>query len=163
MKQHLAVITLLGILILASPVHAQNDPVAKNAFYFELGGNGIFYSINYDRIILPSLSARVGFASFTIPLTSPAISTTTFPILLNYLVGSGNSRFELGAGIVFVAFSGGEFDFIRASASTAALTGVVGYRYQPVDGGLVFRAGFTPFIVGHAGIVSGGVSLGYAF
>jgi hypothetical protein len=41
-------------------------------------------------------------------------------------------------------------------------TGTLGYRYQPPQGGFVFRVGITP-MVGQRLILIGGISAGIAF
>jgi hypothetical protein len=42
-------------------------------------------------------------------------------------------------------------------------TATVGYRYQPVYGGSVFRIGLTPFFAGGEFQLWGGISIGNAF
>ena len=81
---------------------------------------------------------------------------------MGYYLGGKRHRFELGGGLS---------SLIGSSQGFAALMlhGVVGYRYQKKKG-LIFRAGFTPFI--SIPIAEGakfmvvpwaGVSLGYSF
>lgn len=86
------------------------------------------------------------------------------PVMLNYLARE-NSRLELGAGIVFVSVDDVGFLGIKSSEGGSAVAGtaVFGYRYQPRDGGFVFRIGLTPFFSGNGAEVSGGLSLGFSF
>ncbi len=80
--------------------------------------------------------------------------------MANYLLGSGHSRLELGAGIVIIT---GRVDFSRVNTSDAAVigTGTFAYRYQQPISGLYFKAGFTPFIAGGSFLPWFGLSIGY--
>jgi len=155
---------------------------AKNAIYLDLLGPGVFYSINYDRVIVDDFSARIGFSYFSAGASvSDSSGTTTesasfsywsLPITASYLgIGSDTHMLELGAGGAIVSYSGKgviESDdgsvADDASATTLALTGLVGYRRQPADGGFVFRVGASPMQVLGAGFLPWGyLSLGAAF
>lgn len=147
---------------------------AKNLVYFELLGNGGLYSLNYERMIGNDLSARLGFSYFSVSASSSNGSQTstakadivTAPVMLNYMTGGKNSKFELGAGalVVYASASGtGGGATSSVDGMGVAGTGTVGYRYSPADGGFVFRVGFTP-IVGKGGFLPwGGMSFGGTF
>lgn len=156
---------------------AQNE-AAKNGIYLELLGNGIIYSVNYERFFNEQFSIRAGFGTFSVGGTffffPLAINMTTFPILGNYFYGSGSNKLELGAGVLLGStkiVSG--FDNDRDQRSTIFdLTAFTGYRYQNPNGGFIFRAGLTPFLTLSGGdeenrekgfALSGGISFGYAF
>jgi hypothetical protein len=113
------------------------DAEAKNAFYFELAGNALFVSLNYERFIQKNMSIRVGYGS-------AAIYHHAVPVMFNFFVGE-NHRLELGAGVVFL-FEREPFirGYIFNDENLTLLSGTFGYRYQPVDGGFVFRAGLNP-------------------
>jgi len=51
MKKLLTIIFICFTLCSFSQEKEPNVEIRKNAFYFELGGNG-GYSVNYDRIVL---------------------------------------------------------------------------------------------------------------
>jgi hypothetical protein len=145
------------------PLFAQ-APSAPNSVYFELLGNGLMYSLNYDRMFNESIGARAGIGYF-----SPEDEAVmTFPIMLNYLYGSGNSKLELGGGVTVISqsenvsfkYKTAKKDF-KGSGVLGTIT--VGYRYQKPEKGVLFRAGFTP-LFGEIGFgVSLGVSVGYGF
>lgn len=143
---------------------------AKNLVYLELLGNGIAYSVNYERMLTDDLSARLGFSYLSVSLGSGSSKAkadiVTAPILLNYTVGGRNHRAELGAGATVIYASASSSDGgVTSSGEGAAIvgTGVVGYRYSPADGGFVFRAGFTP-LFGKGGFLPwGGMSFGGTF
>ncbi len=143
-----------------------NAQIKSNSLYFELFGNGGLYSINYDRLFTENIGGRIGFMylpSIDFVLTS-ADNIIVVPVMLNYLAGE-NSRLELGAGIVFVSVDDVGFFGFKSSKGGSAVAGtaVIGYRYQPKDGGFLFRIGLTPFFSGNGAEVSGGLSLGFSF
>jgi hypothetical protein len=155
---------------------------AMNALYVELAGPGLFYSINYDRMLTDDLSARIGFSYLSFGAStgdgtsagsvSGEFSYWAVPITLSYLgIGSENNMLEVGGGPVIMNVSGSgliETDDTKsgaeASATLLAMTGMVGYRHQPSDGGFVFRIGASPVMAFGAGVLPWGyLSLGAAF
>lgn len=158
--------TKILILLIVIFSLSSNAQVKYNSIYFELFGNGGLYSINYDRLFTENIGGRIGFMylpSIDFVLTS-AENIIVVPVMLNYLAGE-NSRLELGAGIVFVSVDDVGFFGFKSSKGGSAVAGtaVIGYRYQPKDGGFLFRIGLTPFFSGNGAEVSGGLSLGFSF
>jgi hypothetical protein len=151
---------------------------AKNAIYLDLAGPGLIYSINYDREIIPDLSARIGLSYLSLGASSSdgsasvSFSYLAIPITASYLgIGSTDNMLELGGGPVIMNFKGSgivesndESVSAGGSVTTLALTGMAGYRHQPADGGFVFRVGASPMMVLGANFVPWGyLSLGAAF
>lgn len=135
---------------------------AKNAFYFELAGNAIVISLNYERFIKKNMSIRVGFGT-------AAIYSISTPLMFNFFVGE-NYRLELGIGATFFFHKNKLiYDYVYEDDNMIMATAIVGYRYQPFEGGFVFKIGFTPFYVFSSNIndegflPSFGISLGNAF
>jgi len=142
---------------------ATKEREAKNALYLDLGGPCLLYSINYDRMVTEDLSARIGFSYLSYGVSASAgdasasaeFSYFAIPITASYLgIGSASNMLELGGGPVIVHFSGSgilEADEagteVDASYTMLGLTGMVGYRHQPDDGGFVFRIGASPMKV----------------
>lgn len=166
------------------PASAASDGrEAKNAIYLDLLGPGLFYSINYDRVIVDDVSARIGFSYFSVGASatdasgaataSAEFSYWAVPITVSYLgIGSDTHMLELGGGASIISFSGSgllESDDAAVgggtSVTTGALTAMAGYRRQPADGGFVFRIGASPVkTFGVPGILPWGyMSLGAAF
>lgn len=159
---------------------AEAERSAKNAIYVDLLGPGLFYSINYDRMLTHDLSARIGFSYLSFGASagdgtgaaSAEFSYWAVPITVSYLgIGSDSNMLELGGGPVIMNIKGSgvvETDETaaggEASATVLAMTGMVGYRHQPADGGFVFRIGASPVMVFEAGLLPWGyLSLGAAF
>ena len=161
----LAALALVLALGLPEPSHAQN--YSQNSVYLELGGNGLLYSVNYDRRFTDHFSGRAGFMIIGGQSEQPTddqVSIAILPVMANYLVGSGSHRLELGAGLLFGM--GGADTENYGSVTAAGIGGVTttfGYRYQPVDGGFLFRAGLTPFYSAGRPQLWGGISVGYSF
>lgn len=115
----------------------------QNQLYLELAGDGLIYSLNYERLLSENFSLRAGFG------ITPGIiiAEGTFihiPFTCSYLVGSKTSKFELGLGVTYFAGSDVEiFGLPADDQSLIFLTGIVGYRYVG-KGGFVFRIFFTP-------------------
>ena len=167
------VLSAIALLALAAPSHAQGIAGdSRNALFVELLGNGGAYSLNYERQLTDSLGVRVGYATWTNADVFPLGSLDhykTVPVTVSYLLGRGERKLELGAGVTFGERSPGYGE--DADRSFRTLTAIIGYRSQPRKGYL-FRAGLTPFYSFEDGddaypdpgfTFSLGVSFGYRF
>lgn len=147
-----------GLLFLAcNPLHA-GRPIreAKTSFYWELLGNGHFFSLNVERLFLGRFALRAGWG------------VTGGIFMGSVWIGRGDHLLELGCGPSFGKNDANRFNLLTMNF-------VAGYRYQPAQGGLLLRAGFTPVIFlddiqNNAFVVKRnrltpkiGVSIGYAF
>lgn len=150
----------------ASPDTTATDRI-RNAVYLELLGAGGLYSINYDRHIAGAWGVRAGYSQVGAWMALRDGTIRTMPVHFVYTPSASRSGLELGAGAMFYwddsdSFLGWQVsDEFRVSASFN-----VGYRYQPAEGGFLFRIGFTPFVGYNDGLRAGpfgGVSFGYAF
>lgn len=152
-------IQIFILLFLFNSGSSRANEAAKNNFYFELGGNGIFYSINYDRLLLNSFSSRIGFMhiefEFGPNFGNRRDQVTAIPIILNYLYGSGKNKIEIGTGIVIYC----QDNNWKEAGVQPALT--LGYRYQPQPKGLIFRIGYTPIISKEEILSWAGISIGF--
>jgi len=162
---------------------AQSSRSAHNSIYVELLGNSYYYSLNYDRMITEYLSLRIGIMAIShdVMKINKSISGEVwdemyhYPLMINYL-SPGNHKFELGIGVQFfkhivdedwyehlLRYSYGPLDQPQQVFSFYS-TATIGYRYQPKDGGLIFRIGFTPIFGEDIGFKPwGGLSLGICF
>jgi hypothetical protein len=154
---------------------------ASNSIFLELGGNGLLYTVNYDRLLAQDYGFRVGIGYLGVSSSSPdngngstsaSASFLIIPATFNYFFAShtdgkvGSSKFEVGAGIVLVdlsaSVSGGGVGS-AFSGSGVGGTATIGYRYQPSDGGVLFRVGFTPFFTSKGFLPWAGISVGFTF
>jgi len=163
MKQITFIFTFLWI---TSTVFAQSE-VMKNhdhtspqqALFVELGGQGLFLTINYDTRFSRSnkgLGGRIGIGYF--PFFD--FDTTTIPVGLNYLTGKNGKYFETGVGATYIKTIS-----LFGSDDVSGIAGTVtfGFRLQPEKGGFNFRAAVTPFYGPGGFLPYGGISLGYTF
>jgi hypothetical protein len=159
----------------AAPPPEDQGRTANNAVFLELLGNGLVYSINYERLFGDSnFSVRLGFSYISIGASggsaSSSVSMITIPVMGNYYVGGRNHKLQLGAGVTFLDFSasaGSNSTFVgTVSGFAPAPTLAIGYRYIPARGGFTFFVGFTPFIIpGNDKVLFpwGGMSFGGVF
>lgn len=167
-------VQITAIAISCVPIFGFNSASAQgkqpryteDAIYAEGFGQGLLYSVNYDHRFAADLSVRIGVTSWSLGSRSDMIGFTGFPFTVNYLLGSVGQYLELGIGVVPVTASA-SLDLLGAraegSASAVVGTATVGYRYQPVAEGMLFRIGFTPWFTFKGVKPWGGISLGYAF
>lgn len=135
---------LLSAAFAAPAVHAQHG---NNALHAEVGGAAVLGSINYERVIGGSVSARVGLGWL------PGLDygdELLAPLMLNFLAGRGVHRLEVGAGAVLAYALGGEVEGEVAPAGweETYAAGTLAYRMEPAEGsafhGGIYRVGFTP-------------------
>ena len=162
-------------IAIAQPIFAQEKegPYSQNSIFVEVLGQGVFYSINYDRRITPDFSLRVGFTSWSITsilfLVPGELKFTAIPVTANYLAGGESAHhLELGIGLmpIFLTLQGDEEFFgsnVSGSGASVVGTATIGYRLQPPGGGILFRIGFTPLFTFKKFVPWGGISLGAAF
>ena len=173
----LLTLLLVGLSWCAAPSEAmaqealssRSSDFARNSIFLELGGNGFAYSLNYDHKFFNHASARIG--GMFIPLQGEGtglddgdrVSVLLVPVMANYLLGNGSSRLEIGGGLLFGHVGGNLENDEFSEGGVASFTGTVGYRLQPVNGGFLFRIGFTPIFTSEGFLPWAGLSLGGTF
>lgn len=173
-------LTCFIILAISTCAAAQSEAPAKynKAIFVELLGNGLGVTANYDMRLTKGRQDGLGFRAGVGGLglgtadsdgTSTTSSLVTFPLSLNYLVGQRRSAFEAGVGLTPVYASMAVQKTNNPGVTEAdgwGTTGFVnlGYRYQPLNNGFVFRFDWTPAF-NSAGFSPAwfGMSIGYGF
>jgi hypothetical protein len=149
MKKFLTVAIFFLSNFLSISSFSQVDTEGSNhGIYLEFFGNGIFYSVNYDtRFSKKSdgLGGKVGFGYIAVA----GDHYSSFPFLVNYLMGKEGHYFEIGAGANYLVADYKNGRGVNESPEIAKWEGwsasmSLGYRYQPLAGGFLFRAGITP-------------------
>lgn len=134
---------------------------SKNAVYVEFLGKGLYYSINYERNIFEiseklSVQGSVGFSLF--PGLTDIEKSTDFlmPLELNLRYNMGSHNIVAGYGTTFWSYSVYDIPITAENASQQPIEPVLKktkewfahmvleYRYQKPDGGLMFKAGWSP-------------------
>jgi hypothetical protein len=107
----------------------------------ELGGHGLFYSFNYERLLINNerfkTTGQIGLSFY--PLITE-VRPLWIPIIINEIISFGVHHIELGFGIVATHEVDAPF-----RVWTDLITGRLGYRNQSKDGRFFYRIGFTPF------------------
>lgn len=139
----------------------------RKAVFAEVLGNGPLFSINYDmrleRFRNDGLGIRAGIGLGALHGSSAAEFSRylSIPLTVNYIVGKKRHGLETGAGITS-QFALTDLDKAAQIRPLGFLN--VGYRYQPLKDGFLFRATFSPYI-GPSTFDSFwiGMSIGYSF
>ena len=182
------VLIVVAIVAFNHSLSAQEERVTGKAFYAELGGPGVYMSMNFDSRFKSNERLGLGFrlgAGFGVGdfenkrydsqggiFYYDSYVTRTYysiPAGLNYIFGKPNSAhtFEVGAGLTLLTrkvalyYWGG-----REEENSGNVIGFFTfmYRLMPVNGGFSFRVGLTP-IIGTGGdlLPSGAIGFGYIF
>ena len=145
---------------------------ANNNIFAELGGNGLLYSVNYERELFDSWYGRLGvgyISSSAKDLDNNHIkaSAVTLPLMVSKMFGDGDHKFELGIGGTIVSVSASikadSSDLLSGAGTRVVATGTIGYRYMPKDSGVMFKAGITPWYSNGNFFPGVGIGLGYSF
>jgi len=148
----------------------------RKTVFLEIFGNGLIASGNFDLRLKPNqndglgLRAGVGggsFLGYDDQGNSANVGIVTFPLAVNYLVGKRRSSFESGIGITpMYLTASGTIDNNVVSGKGFGVTGFLnaGYRYQPINNGLMFHLKWTPaFNSSGFSPVFFGAGIGYSF
>lgn len=140
-----------------SNIQGQNKH--QNAIYFELLGNGGFYSVNYEKNIIDNFDLRIGAGYSDI-----LYELWMFPVMINYHTDDRFSP-EVGLGIVAGKINSKLFCGEKGTASGYALTSSLGVRYQAQSSGFILRLCATPLYNPDTKWSSfwGGLSVGFRF
>lgn len=119
----------------------------KNSISLELGGHGIYYSFNYERIILnkPHFKSSVQCGFMAMPPSTGLIGLA-IPITANQIISFGKHHLEFGAGKIFSR------DYIYTTYKyqypywTIYSSFKIGYRFQRPTGKYTYKAIFTPIM-----------------
>jgi len=138
-----AQITLVGTALEADTLVKKDTipPKIIGSIYIELGGNALFYSLNYEHVLKTSkkyrLALRAGFG------IEPQSRDTYYPLELNYLRGKKTDFLEIGIGFTPSVADWKELDFGGTKEKTfqGITTFRIGYRYISPNQRFVFRLG----------------------
>ena len=140
MKKFLTFVFSFQLVMMSEIAFGQADKEGSNhGVFIEFMGNGIFYSVNYDTRFtkeVDGLGGKVGFGYVAVD----GDHYSSFPFLVNYLMGKEGHYFEIGVGVNFLVadYKNGSGVIDRPEiAKWEGWSGnmSLGYRYQAVDGG----------------------------
>ena len=161
------------VLFVSTTMFAQGN----KSVFFELGGNGLVFSANFDARFTKSekgfgFRAGIGFipsinsdADIVYPSTPSAL---TIPIAINHLAGKAPHYFESGLGITYVHVSGAvSSDFWGYSedvtGSAVGFVPSIGYRYAKTGKAFQGRVCISPIISSGGASFWAGLSVGFKF
>jgi hypothetical protein len=161
---------LLPFVVFTQNQHATDGKFCrKNSIQAEAFGHGLFYSLNYERIVLNhnkfKTAVQIGASYYT---PKSGIMALWLPVTVNGIFAVGkrqNHHVELGFGQLF------SFDSFRLSENNGGIdygeyfvAGRLGYRFQKPTGRILIRAAFTP-VMNYDGEFHplGGLAFGYNF
>lgn len=150
------------------PAVSQNDSVAKNAIYLDLGGVGVFGSLNYSRQFLSinkfDFDAHIGISSTKIiDFRTKFNPQIILPFGLHGAFGKTH-YLELGVGCAYVNSVLIDNKFNPKREYTFNGNSSIGYKFKKKQGGFLFRIYYSPIFEQFKKIRHwGGLSLGYAF
>lgn len=132
--------------------------------YGEIGGPGLA-SLNFDTRFTRQnlgLGGRIGIGGFKIN----DVGLLIVPVGLNYLISNDEKNcLEIGGGFTYINLSSdSENDTEQSSFENSFGHLWLGYRLQPIDQGISFRAGICP-VFGSGSFIPyyAGISIGYKF
>jgi len=151
----LALFLVLGLTV-TSPAQLPEPPTAgdipQQSVYLELGGNGLFYSLNYDVLFKSNWGLRLGGAIYPPAFSNQDNNQQAEGGSLAFIGlimgkrswGETAHKLEVGGGLLFgTIYDHDEWDFIEPPGATFS----IGYRYYPVESShFTFKAAFTPVI-----------------
>jgi len=127
-------LVILILLLTSFSFHALTAQKNK-AIYTELLGAGLLVSFNYDTRISDQedgLGMRIGLGVYPTPYNNHV--ALNIPFQINYLLGKGNHKIELGLGVTI-------------SNNLIAPSSAIMYRYQQVGRSFFFRFGLSPLYI----------------
>lgn len=167
-------------VVLSFQVKAQTESADshKKSIFIEAFGQGLHASVNYDMRFNKGVQSGLGFrlgvgGIFTGTVNADAGNEATgviaFPVGLNYLLGEKKSSFEAGIGLTphharTDIYSPTNPKIIDENGWGANGYLNLGYRFQPLTNGFMFRLNWTPVISSTGFLAQNfGVSAGYSF
>ncbi len=151
------------LVVLSSVVFSQNNR-SSNHIFIEVLGVGGEYSINYERLIDEDYSIRIGFTNWTNSFigTGPY---TAFPIMGTYSfgLGDGGSKLEIGLGIEYAKTNGNGVLHSQPIGWSINGASSLNYRYQSLNGSVVYRIGASQLFSTSSIVVIPGLSVGIMF
>ncbi len=161
---------------------------AKNLVYLELGGKGLFYSVNYERALIKlndelSINPSIGFSIWPGFTQIRKSKDYMVPLALNLVKSFDEHNVSFGVGSTYYNYMVNDLVIHQNNlpiqpleTRLKTLTEWFGhanleYRYQKEEGGLMFKAGLTSLFFAkmqnfkqmHRVALSGNIGVGFAF
>lgn len=152
-------IVIAAAWLVGQPLREQSQPKpGQNHVFFELGGSGLLYSVNYERLLSGGWNVRLGWSTVSFIYSYKAYFGGATKLL-----SSPRRGFELGGAVGLLVLT--HFLFWEIDPPVGAPYGgpILGYRYLPESRGPTFRIAATPLVTSEGVTPWVGLSVGYAF
>ena len=121
--------------------------------------DGIGFRVGVGGVFTGSSSADAGIV---------AEGILAFPMAINYLIGKKRSAFEAGLGLSPQRVRVDQLSPTKPKIASENGWGanaflILGYRFQPINNGFLFRVSWTPVMSRSEFISRFGLSAGYSF
>jgi len=137
-----------AVLILYAHLLADSI-ISRHCVYFEIGGQGLTYSLGYECEIYNRLVANSGISFLNLHenQTEKNMTMMTFPVSISYLqpIFNDQNKLELGLGAMNLLTSG---DLVEYKGVTDFFINpglILGYRFIPESNKWHFKTSFNPF------------------
>ncbi|MGJ3234150.1 hypothetical protein [Marivirga sp.] len=146
--------TLILILFVIAPffnsvAQESSNFLHKNSLQLELGGHGLIYSFNYERILVDKgkhkTAGQIGVAYYP---ASVGFRDFWMPVGINQIYNFNSSHhFEAGLGMVLIreALRNEDNEAVKWFWD-AFISARLGYRYQKPNSRFLFRVALTPVL-----------------
>lgn len=137
--------------LLSLAQNVDNKNVDKNLVFLETGGFGGYGSINYEYLINKinklKLSVRIGLSTYHLnDYTNQFNPDLIIPIAINAYYGNRHN-IDLGFGQTITSIVYADDSDYKPKRSNSLNTNIsIGYRYQKVEGGVMFKVAYAPII-----------------
>ena len=174
MKSILIHFSITLSLFSISQTNTISNNLKRNSLYFEIGGQSIFYSVNYDKLIHVREKIQTSFTvgASIVPKNTFCDFGISTPVSYNLILGKSTHKFVIGIGLTpfyikryivdeissmfdyqgFMNY-GGQISTYKinylAKEFYFYLTPKLGYRYQKQEEGLFIKADLTPLLAGY--------------
>ena len=132
----------------------------QHSLFFELGGSGIFYTVNYDWRFNEKMSVRAGFGRVDSDFF--AVDAYSVPVMLHYIPAPQRFSFELGVGGLVFSEVETDRDVRGGRVTEIGLASSAGFRYQNQEQGILFRIAITPILLPDLQAPWLGLSVGFS-
>ncbi len=148
--------------------NSDTSEIKKNIVYFELLGNGIYYSLGYGRTLIDKNNRNFSLASGLTYISSRGRESLWISPQILYSTGGSHHRLELGLGytlglqyiythVIEPKFKKYHYIFYR-----------IGYQYHSKNGKFIYKLALTPLTLFSDGwffpiLPSAGLAICYKF
>lgn len=131
---------LSSLVLFSNSIYCQHESDLNRTVFFELAGSGGLGSFNYEQVVLRKKNTlflgRLGLS--IAPIDKNNGTGLVLPLMVHALRGNKQHKLDIGLGQGLTFTTKGSVFLLTTAA--------IGYRYQPMERRIMFRASYTPLI-----------------